>query len=466
MKESDLLENKRYNGLDALRAMAMFSGILLHGSITYFSQLFSMESIWPTDSDQSLNLALLFDFIHTWRMPTFFLLAGFFAHMVIERRHFFYFFRDRLKRILLPLLIFGPIMALLLPTIWLYGWKGYFSFRLVQEVIQNTNDLGSSGELIGHLWFLYYLSIMYFSLGIICFFTKSKYSLSLLLFTWIGFLLLLVYVYGFGPFNGVSALSAIGLIIFGFLIASFITVTITLTSLIKFLFLSRLGIIFTKTIYSRIPILFVIAACLILGFRAGNESKPIWPINAPDFLYSSLFFLYGYGLWANRSLIDRLKGSSYLVLLCLSAFIFYVSHLVCVTIVDSLNLRNDLASIQLFEFLNLICYGSSAVLITLALIGVFEASMNSSRKWVRWLSDSSYWIYIIHLPLVSLTTFYLGHMDRNQWLKKLTGIEWNAESKFLISCIFTMVLCLVTYRYLVRYTPIGLLLNGRRSRSP
>ncbi len=466
MKESDLLENKRYNGLDALRAMAMFSGILLHGSITYFSQLFSMESIWPTDSDQSLNLALLFDFIHTWRMPTFFLLAGFFAHMVIERRHFFYFFRDRLKRILLPLLIFGPIMALLLPTIWLYGWKGYFSFRLVQEVIQNTNDLGSSGELIGHLWFLYYLSIMYFSLGIICFFTKSKYSLSLLLFTWIGFLLLLVYVYGFGPFNGVSALSAIGLIIFGFLIASFITVTITLTSLIKFLFLSRLGIIFTKTIYSRIPILFVIAACLILGFRAGNESKPIWPINAPDFLYSSLFFLYGYGLWANRSLIDRLKGSSYLVLLCLSAFIFYVSHLVCVTIMDSLNLRNDLASIQLFEFLNLICYGSSAVLITLALIGVFEASMNSSRKWVRWLSDSSYWIYIIHLPLVSLTTFYLGHMDRNQWLKKLTGIEWNAESKFLISCIFTMVVCLVTYRCLVRYTPIGLLLNGRRSRSP
>ncbi|MFL2783858.1 MAG: acyltransferase family protein [Dehalococcoidia bacterium] len=466
MKESDLLENKRYNGLDALRAMAMFSGILLHGSITYFSQLFSMESIWPTDSDQSLNLALLFDFIHTWRMPTFFLLAGFFAHMVIERRHFFYFFRDRLKRILLPLLIFGPIMALLLPTIWLYGWKGYFSFRLVQEVIQNTNDLGSSGELIGHLWFLYYLSIMYFSLGIICFFTKSKYSLILLLFTWIGFLLLLAYVYGFGPFNGISTLSAIGLIIFGFLIASFITVTITLTSLIKFLFLSRLGIIFTKTIYSRIPILFVIAACLILGFRAGNESKPIWPINAPDFLYSSLFFLYGYGLWANRSLIDRLKGSSYLVLLCLSAFIFYVSHLVCVTIMDSLNLRNDLASIQLFEFLNLICYGSSAVLITLALIGVFEASMNSSRKWVRWLSDSSYWIYIIHLPLVSLTTFYLGHMDRNQWLKKLTGIEWNAESKFLISCIFTMVVCLVTYRCLVRYTPIGLLLNGRRSRSP
>ena len=270
MKESDLLENKRYNGLDALRAMAMFLGILLHGSITYFSQLFSMESIWPTDSDQSLNLALLFDFIHTWRMPTFFLLAGFFAHLVIERKHFFYFFRDRLKRILLPLLIFGPIMALLLPTIWLYGWKGYFSFRLVQEVIQNTNDLGSSGELIGHLWFLYYLSIMYFSLGIIYFFTKSKYSLILLLFTWIGFLLLLAYVYGFGPFNGISTLSAIGLIIFGFLIASFITVTITLTSLIKFLFLSRLGIIFTKTIYSRIPILFVIAACLILGFRAGN----------------------------------------------------------------------------------------------------------------------------------------------------------------------------------------------------
>ena len=140
--------------------IGMFLGILLHGSLTYFSQLFSMELFWPADNDQSLNLALLFDFIHTWRMPTFFLLAGFFAHLVIERKHFFYFFRDRLKRILLPLLIFGPIMALVLPAIWLYGWKGYFSFGLVQEVVQNTNDLGSSGELIGHLWFLYYLSIM------------------------------------------------------------------------------------------------------------------------------------------------------------------------------------------------------------------------------------------------------------------------------------------------------------------
>ena len=465
MKESDLLENKRYNGLDALRAMAMFLGILLHGSITYFSQLFDMESHWPTDSDQSLDLALLFDFIHTWRMPTFFLLAGFFAHLVIERRHFFYFFRDRLKRILLPLLIFGPIMALVLPTIWLYGWKGYFSFKSVLEVIQNASDLGSSGEVIGHLWFLYYLLIMYFSLGIIYFFSKLKYSLILLLLTWTSFLLLLAYVYGFGPFNGISTLAAMGLVILGFFIASFITVTITLTSLVKFLLISRIGFIFTKTIYSRIPILFVIAACLMLGFREGNESKPIWPINAPDFLYSSLFFLYGYGLWANRGLIDRLKESSYLALLCLSAFIFYVSHLVCVTIVDSLNSRSDLASIQLFEFLDLICYGSSAVLITLALIGVFEGSMNSSKKWVRWLSDSSYWIYIIHLPLVSVTTFYLGHMDRNQWLRKLTGIEWNAESKFLISCLFTIAVCLVTYRYLVRYTPIGLLLNGRRSRS-
>ena len=77
---------------------------------------------------------------------------------------------------------------------------------------------------------------------------------------------------------------------------------------------------------------------------------------------------------------------------------------------------------------------------------------------MRWLADSSYWIYIIHLPVVTFLTFYLAHVDRRGWLKDLTGFSWSAELKFLAVCI-------VTYRYLVRYTALGTLLNGRRTRT-
>ena len=76
----------RYHGLDGLRALAMLLGIVLHATLPYFARIAGIESMWPADDDQSLALLVLFDFIHLWRMPVFFLLAGFFAHLVLERR--------------------------------------------------------------------------------------------------------------------------------------------------------------------------------------------------------------------------------------------------------------------------------------------------------------------------------------------------------------------------------------------
>ena len=84
---------------------------------------------------------------------------------------------------------------------------------------------------------------------------------------------------------------------------------------------------------------------------------------------------------------------------------------------------------------------------------------------MRWLADSSYWIYIIHLPVVTFLTFYLAHLDRRGRLEELTGFGWGAELKFLAACAVTTAIGIVTYRYLVRYTPIGTLLNGRRTPS-
>jgi len=83
------------------------------------------------------------------------------------------------------------------------------------------------------------------------------------------------------------------------------------------------------------------------------------------------------------------------------------------------------------------------------LMGMFHALIKKENIIIRYLSDSSYWIYIIHLPLVIVLQFLVR--------------EWpiNALLKFLLINIATITLLLFSYHLLVRSTWIGWLLNGR-----
>ena len=389
----------------------MLLGILLHASLPYFSRIVGIESFWPDDDDQSVLLFLVFDFIHTWRMPVFFLLAGFFAHLVLERRAMSEFALDRLKRIGVPLVLFGALMAVIIPPIWVYGWFDVISLEVIQDALKERQDLDSSGELIGHLWFLYYLLLMYSAL---------------MAFRLLGRLWRARTAY---------APSTLG---------------------------RRLG----DFLYTRIPLLLALGAVLLLILRAGNESRPIWPLNVPDVAYGALFFFYGYGLYARRELIDRLRGEDALVVLWSIAATVFLVHLVLLGAIDEASKAGkDAESTAFLHLLNAVFYGASAVMFSVALIGLFERLLRSPRPWVRWLADSSYLIYIIHLPVVTFLTFYLAHLDRQGWLKDLTGFSWGAEMKFVAACVATGTLGVVTYRYLVRYTPLGTLLNGKRLRA-
>ncbi|GAB4545583.1 MAG: acyltransferase family protein [Phycisphaerales bacterium] len=89
---------------------------------------------------------------------------------------------------------------------------------------------------------------------------------------------------------------------------------------------------------------------------------------------------------------------------------------------------------------------------SLALIGIFGVVFSRERYWVRFASDSSYWLYLVHLPLVIV----------GQALARLMTLPALVEASVLIASV-TLVL-LVSYRYAVRYTPVGTLLNGKRTR--
>lgn len=92
-----------------------------------------------------------------------------------------------------------------------------------------------------------------------------------------------------------------------------------------------------------------------------------------------------------------------------------------------------------------------AWLMTLGLLGLFESMLAKDRPWVRYVSDSSYWLYLAHLPLVIVGQTLLLRTD----LPPLV--------EFAILTTITTALLLVSYHLAVRYTPIGSLLNGKRA---
>ena len=89
---------------------------------------------------------------------------------------------------------------------------------------------------------------------------------------------------------------------------------------------------------------------------------------------------------------------------------------------------------------------------TFGMIGLFRQFMTVESKAMRYVSDSSYWLYLAHLPLVI-------------WAQSFVR-EWPVSPfvKFTLICIILTGFLLFTYQTLVRYTWLGKILNGPRTR--
>ena len=87
-------------------------------------------------------------------------------------------------------------------------------------------------------------------------------------------------------------------------------------------------------------------------------------------------------------------------------------------------------------------------------MGLFRWIASRESFAIRYISDASYWIYLVHLPLV-----IAGQMLVVEWL-----IHYHL--KFLLVVGGVTLVLLVTYQFGVRYTVIGRMLNGPRTRRP
>jgi peptidoglycan/LPS O-acetylase OafA/YrhL len=72
---------------------------------------------------------------------------------------------------------------------------------------------------------------------------------------------------------------------------------------------------------------------------------------------------------------------------------------------------------------------------------------------IRYVSDSSYWLYLVHLPLILVAQRALRLWDMP------------AIVKFSLICALVTAVLLVTYQALVRYSWLGSMLNGPRRRA-
>jgi peptidoglycan/LPS O-acetylase OafA/YrhL len=93
-------------------------------------------------------------------------------------------------------------------------------------------------------------------------------------------------------------------------------------------------------------------------------------------------------------------------------------------------------------------------LMTFGLVGFFRSVFRGENKTMRYISDSSYWLYLAHLPAIMLAQYIVRH-----W-------QLPAIVKCGVVCVIVSGLLLLSYQIFVRYTPIGTLLNGPRQRSP
>ena len=84
------------------------------------------------------------------------------------------------------------------------------------------------------------------------------------------------------------------------------------------------------------------------------------------------------------------------------------------------------------------------------ILSLFLKFFNAESKIMRYISDASYWVYIIHLPL---THFVPGLFHQN---------NMNVFIKFSVSSIIITFLCFASYHYLIRSTFIGEFLNGKK----
>ena len=391
MSSSETRPSERLHGLDALRGTALLLGVVLHASMSYFP-----VTIWIVpDTDNSPVASAIFFAIHLFRMTSFFLIAGLFAHMMLNRRGTFGFIKDRLIRIAGPLATFWtPVLAAIIAgLVWM-------------AAIRNGGSIPTDGPPpppltletfpLTHLWFLWVLLILYVAMLVL----RAPFAMA-------------DRDGGWGRFVDRITGALIG---------------------------------------PWTPAL--MAAPLAIAFWLAPNWTPFFGIPTPDTglvpnpvaltAFGTAFGL-GFLLDRRRDLlvrIERLWPVFTVVALGVgtAAMVMVGGPVPELAPVTDPELKAPLAAVMA-----LAVFASTFAVLSLALR--FASGHSAIR---RYLADASYWVYIVHLPLVMVGQILV------------VNEAWPWFVKFGVVVGGTMAISLLTYELLVRHSFVGRWLNGRR----
>jgi glucans biosynthesis protein C len=336
---------------------------------------------------------VLFFVIHVFRMALFFVIAGFFARVLFERQGLGGFVRNRARRVGLVLLAFYvPVLALTFaPIIWAAMQSGMKGPPPGQE-----NPMAGGIPWV-HLWFLYLLLVLYgllllLRVGVLKFDAQARWrdAVSRAL-RWL--------------FDTRLAPLALALPVFATLMT------------------------FDKWIaWMGIP-------APITGFVP----------NLASVVCFGGALLTGWFMHRDRELLARVArdASTYLLLgVALTVVALALIGTRPQFLYVELALERKLAYAATYS-IALWCW-------VFGLIGMVERLCTGpSARW-RYLADASYWMYLIHVPIVWGLAAWMMRWPQS-WMLKFP----------LILAIAAVVL-LASYHYLVRPSFLGQFLNGRK----
>lgn len=170
----------------------------------------------------------------------------------------------------------------------------------------------------------------------------------------------------------------------------------------------------------------------------------VWP-----FLFHGLFYWLGWQLFGKEYMFQAWEKHAFGMLGgCLLLYVPYYCLL------PKLNIATVLKSGVVLpwgqKLVLALLTGVLSLGLTATIIALGRRYLSGDRPAMRFLADASYWTYLVHLPMV------LGLQTL------LIPFEISIYVKLALVILVTMFLSLLGYLVLVRYTPIGWMLHGKR----
>jgi glucan biosynthesis protein C len=365
----------RYHALDGMRAAMMLLGIYLHVAVAY-----ATIGGWPykqAELTNSLNLSIVL--IHLFRMPAFYMMAGFFAALLFARWGFRAAAANRVWRIAIPfgvgwLIVYPVVVALIM--IGKGGWAATRASVPPGPLWTRLHPM--------HLWFLEYLLLLY---GL-----------------------------------AMVAVPALGALPAGWRASFERTFRASVTA-------------------GWAPLALALPSCVaLLPMRYAGFDDPAGFIPQPHILVAyAIPFAVGWLLYRNVDLLEVLRRRAWLhSALALAAVVLYVT------------LNFNFPNRGLPFAAKCAAHALAMWLVIFGITGLFLRYLAGPSAVWRYLCDSSYFLYIAHMPVIMAFQLVIEPLA----LPPVAKVP-------IVLAASTLVL-LVMYRYAVRPTFIGAALNGRR----